>query len=202
MARRRGSGVSAGEVAVGAAAVGLVGLLVGLAWESSEQEGREAARRRQEDEDLRTMLLSHLQLAAQSLNAAVPPLMITSRVPNAASDGRNIYVNPTWVRYILATCCQGAECRNVVLLAVMVHEMAHHVFGDALQYGQYPHVLELRADYHAGFVLGRFELTVEDFERALMHMSPCETDTHPAWPDRVATLRRGYREGALHLLPA
>jgi hypothetical protein len=76
------------------------------------------------------------------------------------------------------------------------------VFGDALLNYLRPQDEELRADYHAGWVLGRLGLSYEELERVLVNLSPTVTTTHPAGCCRAATLRRGFAAGTADALAA
>jgi hypothetical protein len=137
-------------------------------------------------------VLEQLRRAAALMGIAVPPLMVTSRVPNAASDGRQILVNPTWLSRTMARFCSMPACQDAVILGVMAHELGHHVFGHAADSRRDSHVAELDADRVAGVVLARAGVSTGDFERVLADLGECGTTSHPGAALRVAAIRAGY----------
>lgn len=124
----------------------------------------------------------------------LPPLHFTTGVANAASDGRNIRMNLSWVRETLNKHCQDHGCAVAAVIGVLAHELTHHAYGDAhvpAEQWMERRTRERRADFNAGFVLARLGWDVGSLERVLGDPDLCCDVQHdPLW-QRVATIREG-----------
>lgn len=120
------------------------------------------------------------------------PCILTRKVPNAAADGKRVYLNPDWARAKLREFCTSAFCQLGILLGVAAHEIEHHV--TRRQWAtQTPHERELAADYAAGQALALAQVPTGDFERLLGELSRLGTQTHPCAARRIVAIREGYR---------
>lgn len=143
-----------------------------------------------------------LQRAAVRLGRHAPPLVMTTYVDNAASDGFRVLVNPEWMRDILDKHCDDEACQHSVVLGVLAHEMAHHVAGDALSAALHPHAKELRADYLAGQVLAAEGVSANQFACVIHDIARVGTRTHPAGAVRAQTIGAGYQAQMWHQMAA
>jgi len=132
--------------------------------------------------------------------AAAPPLLITTNVANAASDGVHVLVNPEWAKEQIACHCIDDVCDYVVLFGVFAHELGHHVERHAIQLarasGRLPwwqhHRMELRADWRAGRALFNAGVEPDDFQRVMAFLSWQASHTHPHGAERTLMIEDGW----------
>lgn len=149
-----------------------------------------------EERVLRRRVRGSLATAARVLQIEVPPLAFSRRVPNAASDGWRILVNPDWATNTLLTYCDDHQCNLVVLTGVLAHELAHHVHADA-RCPEPGDGQERRADFFAGVVLGYLGVDSDHFERVLHDLS-AHAGPHPRYAPgwlRASDVREGAEHG-------
>jgi len=124
----------------------------------------------------------------------LPPLVFTTAIANAASDGRNILVNLPWVRAMLDKHCNEPACAVAAIVGLLVHELTHHVYRDALipaASWEEQRARERRADHNAGYVVASLGLDPAHLERVLGDPEFCCDLAHdPPW-QRVLVVREG-----------
>jgi hypothetical protein len=79
-------------------------------------------------------------------------------------------------------------------LAVLAHEIAHHMAGHTLTNNGSSYDMELEADKFAGFILYKLGASIEDSKLAYSHLSIEGSITHPPRDARIAALANGYFE--------
>ncbi len=124
-----------------------------------------------------------------------PPLAWSTEVPNAASNGLAVFVNPYWLANTLARFCSDHSCAVAVVFGVLAHENSHHVHGDALCAGCQRQTQELRADYEAGKVLYRAGVSAEHFKYVIAELNLAGRD-YPSTEARIRTIQRGYNDAS------
>lgn len=167
-----------------------IGLAIGGAWALKRLLSPEAR------DDVRDFVVSRVRYAAQVLGIAAPPVVESSDVPNAASDGVRILWNRQWVLRTLSAHCTDGWCQDEVVLGIVAHELAHHHLRHAARGDQDPRQSELDADFYAGFVLAAAGRGTERLEAVLFTQSYWPTPSHPEGHLRVVAIRQG-REQAM-----
>lgn len=131
---------------------------------------------------------------------ALPPLVFSAAVPNAASDGVRILVNLDWIRTTMIKHCDSPRCAVTGVVGVLVHELVHHAYRDALIPAS--HFLERRrrerrADYVAGAVVSALGLDAADLARVLGDPDfCCSVSYDPPW-ERARTVHEGALRATL-----
>jgi hypothetical protein len=183
-----------------------------------EAKQRKAAERKRHEEEERQMLLAMLREqqerekimrlvaerfneVANALGVQAPPLRFDDTIANAQSDGQVVSVNLGWVHSMLAEHCHDHRCDLAFVIAVLAHELGHHLHADALVplrirdfHGQ-----ELRADYCSGFALAWFGGEPGYVERIFAVIAAHESVTHPAARRRIQAIRRGFEDTRAYL---
>lgn len=139
---------------------------------------------------LHERLQARLELAAQLLGVRAPPLLATTSVNGAASDGQQVLYNPAFFEALESRLCNDEACRWAVELGIMAHELAHHCYGDAF----YPRSFaqEQRADRVVGQVLRAFGVDPQLAARVFAELAPVCSSTHGCASQRVAAIQIGY----------
>ena len=83
---------------------------------------------------------------------------------------------------------------NYSELAILAHEIAHHMAGHTLTNIGSSYDMELEADKFAGFILFKLGASFEDAKLAYSHLSPEGSSTHPPREARIAALSNGFFE--------
>ncbi len=160
---------------------------------------RAAAARRDRELAITNAFRTAVHRAAAHLGFRAPPAL-EDRVhtANGRSDGRAVYVNPAWLLGQLEAHCVDGRCGAAIVTWIAVHELAHHVCGDALVLSELPYrrFMELRSDFLAGWVLGRDGHDVASVERLMRDVARV-CGTHPRHEARIIAVRAGA--GLSHL---
>jgi hypothetical protein len=132
---------------------------------------------------------------AKLMGVQPPPLVWSTEVPNAASNGLAVFVNPYWLADTLVRFCSDHVCATAVVFGVLAHENSHHVYGDALCSGCQRQAQELRADYEAGRVLYRAGMSAKHFQCVIAELNLAGRD-YPSTEARIRTIQRGYNDAS------
>jgi Zn-dependent protease with chaperone function len=78
-------------------------------------------------------------------------------------------------------------------MALIAHEMGHHLNGHTLHRGGSEPALELEADEFAGFVLRKLGATLREAQEVMYLISGSQSSaTHPARNDRMLAIEKGW----------
>jgi hypothetical protein len=129
---------------------------------------------------------------AAAIGCQAPPVIATTSVANAASDGRRIMINFRWFEELVKRHCRHGSCVTSVAVGVLAHELAHHVHCDACTtQRQHAHVIELRADHVAGALMREVGI------RAVPSIRTFRPDSKTRHPGSKAPHERGLQLKAL-----
>lgn len=78
-------------------------------------------------------------------------------------------------------------------LALLAHEIGHHLNGHTIRKGESNPGLELEADQFAGFILNRLGASLEQAQAVMQYIATTESSkTHPAKADRMNAIYKGW----------
>jgi hypothetical protein len=101
---------------------------------------------------------------------------------------RYVLYNPEFIAWI--TKLTKSKWAAMALLA---HEVGHHLNGHTLRKGGSRPALELEADEFAGFILHRLGASLEESQEVMKYIARPEiTDTHPARASRMLAIQSGW----------
>lgn len=136
------------------------------------------------------LLDAELSVITQAFDIDPPRVVASEYVPNAASDGTRILLNPTWAREVTEHICKhDGPCREALFRGIAGHELAHHMRERRVVADQ--HAEELRADTWAATVLTRLGTSVEPYRRLVGEGEDVPSRSHPAPSDRIRAIDRG-----------
>ena len=81
---------------------------------------------------------------------------------------------------------------NFAELAVLAHEIGHHLSGHTLTNSGSRYDLELEADKFAGFIMYKLGATITEVKQCFSNLSISGSSTHPPKSVRIAALSSGY----------
>jgi hypothetical protein len=103
---------------------------------------------------------------------------------------RYIYYNPAFINQVSSLDHWGT-------LALLAHEIGHHLNGHTLKKGGSSPELELEADQFAGFVLKKLGATLMEAQSVMTYIANEESSaTHPGRASRTAAIERGWSNAA------
>ncbi|MFV8754976.1 hypothetical protein ACNOYE_30880 [Nannocystaceae bacterium ST9] len=130
-------------------------------------------------------------LARQHGVVSIPKVTISAAVPNAASDGQRVHLNPIWARHITASICgHDGACKQALMRGIAAHEFAHHLRGEDVTDR---HEEELRADAWAARSLTQYGIDLQPYLELVGEGPELDSATHPSAPRR----RRAVENAAL-----
>jgi hypothetical protein len=101
---------------------------------------------------------------------------------------RLIVYNPAFMEWINKAV--GNKWGSIALIA---HEMGHHLNGHTLHRTGSEPALELEADEFAGYVLKKLGATLEQAQRVMIFIASNEASaTHPGRADRMLAIKNGW----------
>ncbi|KUJ73445.1 hypothetical protein AVO45_15300 [Ruegeria marisrubri] len=117
--------------------------------------------------------------------------IFAANVPNAAAviDGeeRLIVYSEDWIQNTIPNNRWAA-------VALLGHEIAHHLNGHTLEAGGSRPPTELEADRFAGFAVGKLGGSLEDAQWLFRQLPEAGSDTHPGRKARLEAVAVGWRE--------
>ena len=116
-----------------------------------------------------------------------------ARIPNAAAAVANgkkyILYNP----YFMVALQEATGSNKWVPVAVLAHEIGHHLIGHTNSHITSTPENELEADAFSGYVLRRMGADLEDAQLAIRALaSKRESATHPGRNDRIVAIAIGW----------
>lgn len=115
----------------------------------------------------------------------------SANVPNAAAvikgDKRLILYSESWMQNTISSHRWAA-------VALLGHEIAHHLNGHTLTAGGSRPLTELEADKFAGFTVGKLGGTLADAQWLFQQLSSAGSETHPPKSARLEAVAVGWRD--------
>ena len=105
---------------------------------------------------------------------------------------RYILYNPAFV-----TSLNNISRNKWAILALLAHEVGHHLNGHTMRKGGSKPKLELEADEYAGFVLHKLGATLRQSQHVIYFISKEKgSRTHPARIARLSAIEKGWNKAA------
>jgi hypothetical protein len=101
---------------------------------------------------------------------------------------RYIVYNPDFIEKV-----NSATSEKWGTIALLAHEIGHHLNGHTLKKGGSKPAVELEADEFAGFVLYRLGATLQQSQEVMYHIAGRNASaTHPGRLDRLDAIKKGW----------
>ena len=105
---------------------------------------------------------------------------------------RYILYNPAYINWIT-----NLTKDKWAALALLAHEVGHHLNGHTIRKTGSTPALELEADEFAGFILYRLGATLQQSQEVMNYIAKIETSsTHPGRNDRMIAIQTGWSKAA------
>ena len=105
---------------------------------------------------------------------------------------RYILYNPTYI-----TSLNNISKNKWAVMALLAHEIGHHLNGHTIRKGGSTPELELQADEFAGFILHKLGATLQQSQN-VMHLiaKTKESKTHPSRNSRLLAIEKGWNKAS------
>lgn len=101
---------------------------------------------------------------------------------------RYILYNPTFI-----TSLNKISKSKWAVMALLAHEVGHHLNGHTIRKGGSTPALELEADEFAGFILHKLGATLEQSQNVMHYIAKArESKTHPSKNSRLLAIEKGW----------
>jgi len=106
---------------------------------------------------------------------------------------RYILYNPAYITWI-----NTVTKNKWAAMALLAHEVGHHLNGHTIRRGGSNPALELEADEFAGFVLRKSGASLEEAQEVMKYIAKTETSkTHPGRSLRMTAIENGWNRAAV-----
>jgi hypothetical protein len=106
---------------------------------------------------------------------------------------RYILYNPSFI-----TRLQNLTKDKWAVMALLAHEVGHHLNGHTLRRGGSKPALELEADEFAGYILGQLGATLQQSQNVMNYIAKDEaSSTHPSRSSRMLAIEKGWDKAAV-----
>jgi len=103
---------------------------------------------------------------------------------------RYILYNPTFLNQLTKLTRS-----KWAVMALLAHEVGHHLNGHTIRKSGSSPALELEADEFAGFILHKLGATLEQSQQVMMYIAKTETSaTHPGRGSRMQAIQNGWEK--------
>jgi hypothetical protein len=103
-----------------------------------------------------------------------------------------IIYNPAFIDWI-----NRATGDKWATMALIAHEMAHHIYGHTQRHGGSEPALELQADEYAGYVLRKLGASLRESQQVMYLIATDQaSSTHPGRKNRMNAIRQGWERAA------
>lgn len=108
---------------------------------------------------------------------------------------RYILYNPSFINWI-----NDVTKDKWAAMALLAHEVGHHLNGHTIRKTGSTPILELEADEFAGFVLYKLGATLSQAQEVMKYIArPKESATHPGRISRMQAIENGWNKAATQL---
>lgn len=137
-----------------------------------------------------TMLQQIMQTTGLQADFEIKAADVLNIQASVSRGKRVIHYNPEYIRWInLLT--RDKWCT----MALLAHEVGHHLNGHTIRKGGSSPKVELEADEFAGFVLFKLGASLENAQKVMNYIAGIEaSSTHPGRMSRKQAIQRGWEK--------
>ena len=145
-----------------------------------------------EIQDARQMLSEIMNVLGLKANFELKEARVDNIEAYISHRKRYILYNPSFISWI-----NKATNNKWAAMALLAHEVGHHLSGHTIKKSGSTPALELEADEFAGFVLHRLGASLEQAQEVMKYIAGNEASkTHPARTSRMLAIQNGWSKAA------
>jgi hypothetical protein len=142
--------------------------------------------------DARQMLTKIMDVLGLQADFELREAKVNNVEASIAHRKRYILYNPSFINWI-----NNATKDKWAAIALLAHEVGHHLNGHTIKKSGSKPALELEADEFAGFVLYKLGASLEQSQEVMKYIATTEaTRTHPARGSRMFAIEKGWSRAA------
>jgi len=140
----------------------------------------------------RQMLLEIMKVVGLQPNFELKEAKVANIEASISHRKRYILYNPAFISWINKTTKD-----KWAAMALLAHEVGHHLNGHTIKKSGSTPALELEADEFAGFVLHKLGASLEQAQEVMKYIASTEASkTHPARTSRMLAIQNGWSKAA------
>ncbi|MEO6613668.1 MAG: hypothetical protein ABIT05_12835 [Chitinophagaceae bacterium] len=106
---------------------------------------------------------------------------------------RMIFYNPVYINWL-----NSLTGDKWAVMALLAHEIGHHLNGHTMRKGGSSPPVELEADEFAGFILHQLGATLEESQRVMKYIAGLKaSETHPGRIARMLAIQKGWNRAVI-----
>ena len=138
--------------------------------------------------DTRQMLAAIMNVLGLQTDFELKEAKVANIEASISHRKRYILYNPSFISWINNTTKD-----KWAAIALMAHEVGHHLNGHTIKRSGSKPALELEADEFAGFVLRKLGASLEQSQEVMKYIASAEASrTHPARASRMTAIENGW----------
>lgn len=142
--------------------------------------------------DARQMLTKIMDVLGLQADFELREAKVNNVEASIAHRKRYILYNPSFINWI-----NNATKDKWAAIALLAHEVGHHLNGHTIKKSGSKPALELEADEFAGFVLYKLGASLEQSQEVMNYIANAEASrTHPARAARMIAIEKGWSRAA------
>ena len=142
--------------------------------------------------DARQMLTKIMDVLGLQADFELKEAKVNNVEASITHRKRYILYNPSFINWI-----NNATKDKWAAIALLAHEVGHHLNGHTIKKSGSKPALELEADEFAGFVLYKLGASLEQSQEVMKYIANAEaTRTHPARGSRMIAIEKGWSRAA------
>ena len=141
-------------------------------------------------EDVQQLVTGIVNAVGLNADFILKPAKVTNIEASVSKHKRYIFYNPEFISWI-----NKATNDKWAAIALLAHEIGHHLNGHTLKKRGNSQLPELEADEFAGFVLHKLGASLEQSQYIMYYIAKAQgSKTHPARADRMLAIQTGWNK--------
>jgi len=142
--------------------------------------------------DVQRMLQQIIDITGLKTDFELKEANVMNIEASIAHKKRLILYNPTYI-----TTLNKISNNSWTVMALLAHEVGHHLNGHTMRKRGSSPELELEADEFAGFILNRLGATLEQSQHVMHYIAKIKgSKTHPGRNSRLLAIEKGWNRGS------
>jgi len=142
--------------------------------------------------DIREMLQEIIDLTGLQTDIELREADVLNIEASISHRKRYISYNPSYI-----TSLNKITKNKWAVMALLAHEVGHHLNGHTIRKGGSTPELELEADEFAGFILYRLGATLQQSQNVMYYIAKVkESKTHPSKNSRLLAIEKGWNRAS------
>ena len=142
--------------------------------------------------DMREMLQEIIDITGLQTDFELKEANVLNIEASVSHKKRYILYNPAYINSL-----NKITKNKWAVMALLAHEVGHHLSGHTMRKGGSTPALELEADEFAGFILHRLGATLQQSQNVMYYIAKAKASkTHPSINSRLLAIEKGWNKAS------